>query len=64
MSSTFEIRNRYGFPIMPKPDVRLESAQQYVIAAKALTAASQCVQCAHDEDLQKVIQITNNWRKK
>lgn len=52
-----EIRNIYGFPIIPKPDTRLASAQQYVTAAKQLTTIGECEQCRQAEKLQSVIRI-------
>lgn len=52
-----EIRSIYGFPIVPKPDVRLENAQEYVTAAKALTTIGRCEQCRQAEQLESVLRI-------
>lgn len=58
---TTEIRNKYGFPIIAK----VESAVQIADDVKERKPSlDMCAGCPKVEQLEGVIRITNNWRKK
>lgn len=49
-------------PVQQESD--LDKARRYAAEAKARNTPRECEACKHDEKLQRVIQIVNNWSSK